>query len=68
MKYSRHPFAIDKATAKELTQKIRVFQDHYPTEKQIFLGMITSRSIKNTAWVEELIDGEVTLDDLFMPI
>ena len=45
-KYSEHPFAIDKAYAKQLVNKIDVFEKHFSSKKQIFLSMITTAGLK----------------------
>ena len=34
-------------------------------ERRLFLVMVTTRGVRQNAWYEELIDDEVTLDDLF---
>jgi uncharacterized protein len=65
IKYSAQPFGIDKSYAEKLKQKIEVFRKITRTNKQIFLAMITSNGLKNSIYSEELVTGQVTLDDLF---
>lgn len=65
IKYSERPFAVDKACAKGLANKIEVFERYFPTNKQIFLSLVSTLGMKTTIWSEELIDKEVTLKDLF---
>ncbi len=70
IKYSDKPYTIEKAYAKILDQKVEVFEKNYPTrknptKKQLFLSMITTFGIKKNLYSEEIIQNEVTLDDLF---
>lgn len=65
IKYTEQPFSIDKEYAKKLQQKIDVFKKITKTTKQIFLAMISANGLKKTMYSEELVDGVVTLDDLF---
>jgi len=65
IKYTEHPFVIDKQYAKNLLKKIEIFKKETKTDKQIFLAMISAAGIKPTLYSEELIDGGIiTLDDL----
>lgn len=66
LKYCSSKFTIDKAYAKELKQKLEVFEEHYPCKnKQVFLYMLTTNGIKKNTWSEGLVDGEVLIEDLF---
>lgn len=65
IKYSEKKFVIDKDYAKQLVNKINVFEKHYPLKKQTFIGMISTCGIKNTIWSEELVQSEVDLNALF---
>jgi len=58
-------FSIDKEYAKNLLKKISALESQSKTAKQIFLVMITSNGLKQTMYSEEIVDGEVTSDDLF---
>lgn len=65
IKYTDDPFGIDKAYAEKLKQKIAVFKRVTATPKQIFLAMVSANGIRETMYSEEMLDGVVTLDDLF---
>ena len=65
IKYSANLFLIEKSYAKQLANKIEVFDKHVPTNKQIFIAMITTMGIKHTLWSEELVQNQVILQDLF---
>lgn len=65
IKYTEHPFSIDKAYAKNLLHKIEVYQKHTHTKKQIFMTMVTSGGLKPTLYSEELITQHVDLEALF---
>lgn len=65
MKYSEKPFTIDKEYAKNLINKKSVFITKTQTNKQIFIAMITSSSVKNNFYADDLISGIVKLNDLF---
>ncbi len=64
IKYSKNDFTLDKATALNLTKKIRVFEKHTKTKKHIQLALVTTHKLKHNIWSEELIDNVVTLDDI----
>ncbi len=65
VKYSHKTFSLDKTTAVNVANKIKVFEESYPTKKQITMALITTIGIKKTIWFEELITQTVLLDDLF---
>ena len=65
IKHSTKPFVITKEYAAKLRRKIEVFKKVTKTDKQIFLVMIASNGVKKNAYSEELLDGVITLDDLF---
>lgn len=64
MKYSERPFSVDKECAKNLKRKLEVFEAHFITKKQFYFAIITTAGLKPTIWSEDLIQSEVTLDDL----
>ena len=66
IKYTNLPFAIDKEYAAKLNKKLKVFRNKTRTQKQLFLGIISANGIKETMYSEEMVDGVVTLKDLFM--
>lgn len=65
IKYTNSPFAIDKEYAAKLNKKLEVFRETTKTQKQLFLGIISANGLKKTMYSEEMIDGVVTLEDLF---
>jgi AAA+ ATPase superfamily predicted ATPase len=65
IKYSINKFSIDKDYASILANKIKIFTNHFKTNKQITMAMITTMGLKKSIWTEDLITNEVTLSDLF---
>lgn len=65
IKYYSGPFSIDKKYAEELRQKIAAFRTYTGTRKQIFLTMLTNEKILENAYSRELVDAQLTLEDLF---
>ncbi len=65
IKYTDKPYVIDKQEAAKLRQKIAVFKAKTRTKKQIFLAIISANGLKKTVYSEDMVDGLVTLDDLF---
>jgi hypothetical protein len=65
VKCSDNQFAIDKAYYQELVRKMEVFRKQTRTKKQLFLTMITTNGLKQTIYSEELVTGQVTLENLF---
>jgi hypothetical protein len=65
IKYSAHPFLIDKSYAKNLISKMDVFEEKAKPSKQLFLVMVTTMGLTHNPWSDEIIHGEVTLKDLF---
>jgi uncharacterized protein len=65
IKFSGKAYSIDKEYAKALAKKIDVFQAQTATTKQLMLIMIAANDLKKNIWSEDLIDGVVTLKDLF---
>jgi AAA+ ATPase superfamily predicted ATPase len=65
IKCSDSQFAIDKSYYQGLMRKMEVFRKQTRTKKQLFLCMITTRGLKQTIYSEELVNGQVVLEDLF---
>lgn len=65
IKRSDNQFAIDKVCYQELLRKMEVFRKQTRTKKQLFLTMVTTQGLKQTIHSEELITGQVTLEELF---
>jgi len=66
IKHTLTPFVIDKQYAQILSQKIKVFKEKTKVEKQLFLSMVTTNGLKETMYAEEMVQGVVVLDDLFI--
>jgi len=64
IKFSIDKYSIDKADARNLDNKVKVFEEKTGTRKQIFLTMITTLGLKKNFYSEELVDSEVELIDL----
>jgi len=65
IKYSDKIFVVDKAYAKQLANKIEVFEKHSLTKKKIELVMITFVGMRDTIWSEELIVNDVIFEELY---
>ena len=65
IKYSDKVFLVDKGCVKQLANKIDIFEKYFPTNKQIFFAMITTKGIKHTIWSEDIVHNEIVLSDLF---
>jgi uncharacterized protein len=65
MKFATDEFTITKKYADELRQKKTVFEEKTKTRKTIFLTMITTYGVTNNTYYQNLIENEVTMDDLF---
>ncbi len=65
IKYSNSAFTIDKAYARNLDNKMKVFEDKTKVRKQIFLTLITTMGLKKGLYSEELVHSEAVLNDLF---
>jgi len=65
IKYASQPFIIDKAYAKNLQNKLDIFEKHLKQPRQLFCAMITVAGLKRNVWSEDLIHNVVELKDLF---
>ncbi len=65
IKYHNSEFTIDKNYAKNLAKKMDIFETVTKTKKQLFLCFISAYGIKPNIWSEDLVSGEVVLEDLF---
>jgi len=64
-KFSLDSFTIDKAYAENLRSKITTFKSATNTKKAVYLTMITSYGIDKNKYANQLVQNEVTMDDLF---
>jgi hypothetical protein len=65
VKFSKNDYLIDKQYARNLLNKINVFEEKTGTKKQIFLTLITTMGLKKNIYSEDLVHSEVVLKDLF---
>ncbi len=65
IKFANKKFTIDKKYAAELESKDRVFREQTKTAKTIFLTMITTYGVRKNEYYDELVQGEVVLEELF---
>lgn len=66
IKFAKADFVIDKAYAKKLRNKINLFSNLAVNKrKNIFLTMITTFGVTDNEYAKELVQSEVTLEDLF---
>lgn len=65
VKYKKGIVAVDKKLAKQLAQKLQVFEQMHKTDKQINLCLITTLGIKKSIWSDDLIDHQVIAEKLF---
>lgn len=65
IKYSDHLFSIDKSYAKQLINKVDVFEYRFPIKKQIFIVLITTEVLKPSIWSQDLIAQVVNLKSLY---
>lgn len=65
IKYCEHEYEIDKATALNLNNKVKVYKEQTKTKKHVFIAFITSSKLKKNSYSSELVSNQVTLDDFF---
>jgi uncharacterized protein len=65
-KFSLDTFAIDKEYAEKLRSKISIFKTATKTRKAVFLTMITTYGVEKNQYANQLMQNEVTMDDLFV--
>ena len=65
IKFYKAEFAIDKKYAEELRRKVVIFQEVSKTRKNVFTTFITSFGLLNNEYAKELVQNQITLDELF---
>ena len=65
IKYYDDEFVITKEYAKKLRHKKQVFLEKTKTKKAVFMTLITTHGAKRNEYSLELIDQQLTVDDLF---
>jgi hypothetical protein len=68
IKFYENKFAVDKKYAAALQQKKYVFQQETKTRKHLFITLISSNGLQQNEHSLGLIDQQLTLDDLFIPV
>lgn len=65
MKYSRHPYVIDKEEADKLINRLELFGKRTGTKKILHLTLVSPYGLEHTGhW--GIVQSQVTMDDLFM--
>jgi hypothetical protein len=64
MKYSIHPFTIDKKYAENLRNKIGIFKEETKTPKSLYLTFITTFGLRTNEY-SGMVQNEVIMEDLF---
>jgi AAA+ ATPase superfamily predicted ATPase len=64
MKYTKHPFTIDKRTMETLERRKQVFLAETKTPKAVHLTMVTTYGLERKGYAS-LAQSEVIMDDLF---
>jgi len=64
IKCTEKPFVLDKEYYDSLLNKVKVYKTVTRNKNQIFIGFITTNGIKNSKYLDKIIDGIVTLEDL----
>ena len=67
MKYSREPFVVTKAYARELKSKLEIFEQRTRTRKRLVLTLICTAGLKKNSWSEDLVDRVLDTSALFRP-
>jgi hypothetical protein len=64
IKFTQHPFAIDKRYAETLRRKVEAFAEETGTRRDLHLTLITSAGVKPNAY-SHIVQSQVALADLF---
>ena len=64
IKFYADKFTITKSYYQQLIKKRQRFIEHTGTKKQVFLTFITNHGILKNAYANEVVDAEVTLEEL----
>lgn len=65
MKFSESKFAIDKAYASSLENKIAVFRTQTKSNKSIFITFISTFGMSDNEYARRLVQNSITMNDLF---
>ena len=64
-KFSLDTFTIDKSYSEKLRSKMTIFKSATNTKKAVYLIMITSYGVDKNKYANQLVQNEVTMEDLF---
>ncbi len=65
LKFSAEPFTVTKQYARELKEKLSLFEEHTKTKKRVILTLVAPFGLKPNTWSEDLIDRVVEGKALF---
>jgi len=65
IKYASDEFVLDKEYAAELCAKKRIFIEQTKSKKSVFLTLITTFGVKQSQAADEVVDIQLTMNDLF---
>jgi AAA+ ATPase superfamily predicted ATPase len=68
MKFYNTKYTIDKKYAEEIVKKVNAFSASTQTKKSIFVTFITSYGLKINQYSKQLVQSELTLNDLFIEL
>jgi uncharacterized protein len=66
MKFSLHPFQIDKTYAEVLSKKLSVFREQTKTKKALWLTFVTTYGLEENSYARELGVSVVGMEELFV--
>lgn len=65
IKYASDEFVLDREYAEKLSAKKRIFIEQNDLKKSIFLTLITTYGVKKNQVADEVVDIQLTMNDLF---
>lgn len=65
MKFASDPFVVTKDYARELKQKIEIFETQTRTKKRVVLTLVAPAGLKRNTWSEDLVDRVVDAKAFF---
>ena len=65
VKYAKGDYALTKAEAEKIDNRVSAFQQETSTDKNILVTLITFKPVKENAWTDT-VSSFVTLQDLFV--
>lgn len=68
MKFHNTLFTIDKRYSEDIIRKVNEFTTSTKTRKSIFTTFITTFGIKENKYSKQLVQNELTIDDLFVEL